>query len=121
MATFADHINTIMAKAPVGQTVEADAPEYWCDCYSAKVSVEGDLCPRCTKEHTQGYQVMSLIGRAANGMQLDSGIRYHAVPFGTRLAKCGAKPGRRSAGWSSYHGDDVTCPRCLKKLEGGVR
>ena len=34
---------------------------------------------------------------------------------------CGAKPGRRSAGWSSYPGEQVTCPKCLRKLAGRAR
>jgi hypothetical protein len=28
----------------------------------------------------------------------------------------GAKPGKRSNGWSEYHPAAVTCPKCLAKL-----
>lgn len=59
-----------------------------------------------------------LAGRCANGSELDSGTLYHAVPRNKSQALCGAKSGRRSAGW---RGEDekhaVTCPRCLKKME----
>jgi hypothetical protein len=57
-----------------------------------------------------------LTGRCMNGAERDHGTRAHAVPIGERKALCGAKPGRRSVGWSSYRESTVTCPRCLKKL-----
>lgn len=66
-----------------------------------------------------------LAGRCANGSELDSGTRWHAVPLGEHglswSALCGAEPGRRSAGWSSWtvRGQAVTCPRCLGKLPAG--
>jgi hypothetical protein len=45
--------------------------------------------------------------------------RYHAVKKSEISAICGAKPGRRSVGWSPTPKANsvVTCPRCLKKLE----
>ena len=66
-----------------------------------------------------------LAGRCANGSELDSGTLFHAVPDNSRIALCGAKPGRRSAGW---RGDDkandeqgaVSCKRCLAKLNARV-
>ena len=81
-----------------------------------------------------------LLGRLANGCQSDHGIRVHAVvikkvrarpcpynDWGKDQAKmtegqmaevglCGARPGRRSVGWSPSEGE-VNCPKCLKKLE----
>jgi len=66
--------------------------------------------------------IWRLAGRCSNGFERDGGARFHAVPADDRgvayVALCGAKPGRRSAGWSSYPGEAVTCPRCLRKLEG---
>lgn len=58
-----------------------------------------------------------LAGRCANGAEADGGRIYHAVVRGSWSALCGAKPGRRSAGWSSYPGETVTCSRCAKRLE----
>ena len=74
-------------------------------------------CQQCEINKARGYSVMVLAGRCANGSELDSGMRWHAVADGY-AALCGAKPGRRSAGWSSWYvkGQEVTCPRCLKKL-----
>lgn len=61
----------------------------------------------------------SLNGRLANGWERDSGKLFHAVPLVIGIALCGAKPGRRSAGWSenTIENDVVTCPRCLKKMK----
>lgn len=63
------------------------------------------------------YQALRLAGRCANVSERDGGARYHAVPPHSIKALCGATYGRRSAGWSEYPGDKVTCPRCQKKLE----
>lgn len=72
-----------------------------------------------------------LAGRCANGAERDKGRIYHAVPVGSRRALCGAEPGPRSAGWAPWNPEDsadqdVTCPRCRKKLAalttaGGTR
>lgn len=35
-------------------------------------------------------------------------------------AMCGATPGRRSNGWSTYKAQEVTCPKCLKRMGVGV-
>jgi hypothetical protein len=95
------------------------------------------------------YKIGALLGRLSNGFQSDHGIRYHAVvwkrikrppcpfndwgrkeipddDFTAQVALCGAKPGRRSVGWdfqngSSNVGKEVTCPRCLKKLQKGEK
>lgn len=75
-------------------------------------------CARCEENDKRGYAVMMLAGRCANGSELDHGTKWHAVKPGEYQAICSAKPGRRSAGWSSYTvlNQQVTCPRCLKKL-----
>jgi hypothetical protein len=68
------------------------------------------------------YRIGALLGRLANGFQSDHGTRYHAVvrrmvrnpnagkvldngyvipdKYERDVALCGAKPGRRSVGWS---------------------
>ena len=61
-----------------------------------------------------------LSGRCANGSERDCGMLYHAVPDESNKALCGAKPGRRSAGWrgdwpQDEHGP-VNCPRCLRRM-----
>lgn len=98
-------------------------PVYWVEerplcakCRWHEVAMPEDLCEQCAREEAQGYEVLSMTGRCANGAQRDSGTRYHAVRFGEYKAVCGTTHGRRSR-WSEYHGDAVTCPRCIKKLE----
>jgi hypothetical protein len=44
-------------------------------------------------------------------------VAYAQHPAGLHLpALCGARPGKRSGGWSEYRPAAVTCPRCLAKL-----
>jgi hypothetical protein len=86
-------------------------------CRNFDVANDGDICEQCTREQAQGYEVMAMLGRLADGFQSDHGTRYHAVKFGSQRAMCGAQPGKRSVGWSEYHGKDVTCPRCIKKVQ----
>jgi hypothetical protein len=92
------------------------------------------------------YKASMLLGRLSDGFQSDHGVLVHAVvtklvkprpcPWNdwgrdaTKMAQkveaevgmCGARPGRRSVGWSHRHGTDkpgelkVNCPRCLKKI-----
>jgi hypothetical protein len=58
-----------------------------------------------------------LSGRCADGAERDGGVKYHGLRRADQgRALCGAKPGRRSAGWSPYPGEAVTCPRCLVKI-----
>jgi hypothetical protein len=73
-------------------------------------------CPQCTENNTRGYQVKQLAGRCANGLEGGHGSKWHAVKNGEAL--CGAKPGRRSVGWSEYQilGQLITCPKCLKRV-----
>lgn len=58
-----------------------------------------------------------MMGRCADGAERDSGRLYHALPEGQWTAACGAKPGRRSAGWSVHKGESVTCKRCRAKMQ----
>lgn len=64
-------------------------------------------------------------GRCANGGERDRGAVLHAVERGADLeaALCGAKPGRRSAGWSITQLPlaKVSCPRCLVRVERGAK
>lgn len=73
------------------------------------------------------YLAARLAGRCANGYERDQGRRVHAVPHSETLAAngycttpaaCGAKPGRRSAGWSVTV-EAPSCPRCLAVLNRG--
>ena len=91
------------------------------------------------------YKIGYLLGRCASGAEADCGTLNHAVttklvqrplcPYNdwgrnripaddtidAEVALCGARPGRRSVGWSydntSIQQTSVTCPRCRKKLE----
>jgi len=58
-----------------------------------------------------------LTGRCVDGGERDSGRLFHAVQRGDHVALCGAKPGRRSVGWSTDEGERVTCARCLSKVK----
>jgi hypothetical protein len=60
-----------------------------------------------------------LAGRCANGAERDGGTLYHAIPVGSWTAVCGARPGKRSAGWSESGFErqhEVTCPKCAKRI-----
>ena len=63
-----------------------------------------------------------LAGRCRSGSE-PGGTRLHVVPDwkpgGMNVAICGAKPGRTSAGWSSWPEsiENANCPRCLKALK----
>ncbi len=60
--------------------------------------------------------IYRLTGSRKNGSELDGGRLYHAVPKHTYTALCGRKPGKTSD-WSSYPGQEVTCKRCVSRLE----
>lgn len=60
-------------------------------------------------------QARRMAGQCTSGAERDGGKLFHAVARNKAL--CGAKPGRRSVGWSAHLGEKVTCPRCLKKME----
>ena len=59
-----------------------------------------------------------LDGRCANGYERDGGDIYHAVVDDEEKAICGAKPRSRSAVWGAWDGENITCEKCLKKLDG---
>lgn len=73
---------------------------------------------------TTNYTAAKLAGRCSDGYERGQGMRVHALAdarrpdattvYGTAL--CGAKPGRRSVGWTPMDGTEITCPQCLKKL-----
>lgn len=95
---------------------------YYChECHEIAVDQDGKICQKCQDEHQSGYHIARLAGRCANGAERDSGTLYHAIQLGDYKAMCSAEPGRRSAGWSPYHGDNVTCPRCLRILQNKTR
>ena len=70
----------------------------------------------------------SLSGRCANGFERGTGALIHAIDYGavrlddyfTGPAVCGAKPGRRSSGWSIRYPGAITCRRCLKRLRAAL-
>lgn len=64
-----------------------------------------------------------LAGRCANSFELDHGCIIHAIPkqvdssypyYGSAI--CGAKPGRRSAGFYFAPTAPITCPKCLRRI-----
>jgi hypothetical protein len=62
------------------------------------------------------YRIRRLAGRCSNGYGRDSGRLAHAVPSDSHIALCGASYGRRSAGWSEWDDEKITCSRCLEKI-----
>ena len=69
----------------------------------------------------------TLAGRCADGRELGQGSRVHAVNGTLRTdynelhgtALCGAKPGRRSVGWTvAPPATEVNCPRCCARWRG---
>lgn len=56
-----------------------------------------------------------LAGQCRSGAD-SKGALAHAVPVNSYTALCGRTYGRRSAGWSDYLDQQVTCPRCLRKM-----
>lgn len=59
------------------------------------------------------YRITHLAGAARSGAD-KTGYITHVVINGRAL--CGKVPGRRSAGWSEYDDQAVTCPICARKL-----
>jgi hypothetical protein len=90
-------------------------------CYTL-IPEDATFCEDCRQELNQGFAVRSLAGRCANGAERDHGRLHHALPFTrdgiSHKALCGATPGPRSAGWSTWgQGEKVTCERCLRKMK----
>ena len=97
-------------------------------CYHCQIAEKNN--PSADERGAVVFEISQLAGRCANGFEGGHGVLFHArivaeyeyIPgeFGaSNTALCGAKPGKRSAGWSSYQpaGRVVTCKRCLKKVE----
>jgi len=63
------------------------------------------------------YTPKVLTGRCRTGSER-GGHLAHAVAGDSwyETALCGAKPGKRSNGWSEYRPEAVTCPKCLARL-----
>lgn len=61
-------------------------------------------------------------GRCLTGYERDGGTLAHAV-FGEHSANsyvkaaCGTRPGLRGNGWATWPSEQVTCPRCVARLE----
>ena len=62
------------------------------------------------------YRITHLAGRARSGGD-SVGKVTHLVESFYWKALCGKEPGRRSAGWSEYNDNELTCPRCITKLQ----
>ena len=58
-------------------------------------------------------KILRMTGRCSNGFEHDGGNLYHAVD--EQQSACGAKPGKRSAGWSLHEGEALTCQKCVAK------
>ena len=84
------------------------------DCFPG-VGALVELNKRYNPEALLDYEPRALLGRLANGAERDHGMIVHAV--GKAGALCGAKPGGRSAGWSLYPEDRITCSKCLTNIE----
>jgi hypothetical protein len=59
-----------------------------------------------------GVEIRRMAGPCANGFERNGGTRWHALVAGRAI--CGA---RCKSFWSFETGEEVTCPRCQKKLE----
>ncbi len=117
MNSIMDYLKQYAAEHPEDHTEVEPVEVHWCaECRGVEVANDDHLCERCAAEWKQGYRVLSMAGRCANGAERDSGTLVHAVEFSNPRALCGAKPGKRSVGWVRPVGTVVTCPRCLRRL-----
>jgi hypothetical protein len=117
MQSIMDTLRSAADRYPVEYVSRDIAADYHCaNCRAVIVTEPGDLCEQCAIEHARGWYAGMKTGRCANGAERDAGTVYHAVDIKTGRAKCGTYPARRSR-WSDYHGDRVTCARCLVKLQ----
>lgn len=80
-------------------------------------------------ERRASLQPAKLAGRCADGMERGQGTKVHALANARRNAAfgdvygdalCGAKPGRRSVGWTALDGHAITCPRCRRKMQANT-
>lgn len=63
------------------------------------------------------FRPMKKAGPLRNGAELNKGTVIHAVPADQTYcgpALCGQQPAIQ---WSDCAGREVTCPRCLRRLE----
>jgi hypothetical protein len=88
------------------------------NCKSKNYTTDGH-CKDCGYVVKLDICVRQKAGRCANGAELGSGVLWHAIPKSGESwgridkALCGARPGKRTPGWSSYHASTViTCPKC---------
>jgi len=91
------------------------------EVFRVKVKARIDLELEHVGKAIAPVQPRRLAGRCVDGSERDGGALYHGVEAGQHTALCGAKPGRRSIGWSMHKGDGVTCARCLSKLKAKRR
>lgn len=88
------------------------------------------MCEDCLADFKRGYRPMQLAGRCRTGSDWQRTPVVHAVPtigdgkaggwpYISGTALCGAKPKGLSAGWSEWRHGEVSCARCLKKIEKG--
>jgi hypothetical protein len=79
-----------------------------------------NLIERMRKEGNvdlENFDIMYLAGRCVDGAERDGGTRFHVVNLTTAKALCGARPGKRSAGWFGawIRPPQITCPKCFQK------
>ena len=70
--------------------------------------------PDGCEDHSVTVKPRRLSGRCSSGSEGGGGTLFHAVAY--RVALCGARPGRQSAGWSHDKGVKVTCTKCLRLM-----
>lgn len=64
---------------------------------------------------SKDYKILRKTGRLANGNEGGAGTIYHAVKS-DGISLCGTTHGRLG-NWGFEEGEQVTCSRCLKKME----
>ena len=70
------------------------------------------------------YKGRVKLGRLSNGFESDHGYVVHACSSNISSycggkALCGTEPGKKSVGWSPADYPEITCPKCIKKLNKG--
>jgi len=92
------------------------------NCKSKNYTTDGH-CKDCGYVVKLDICVRQKSGRCANGAELGHGILWHAVPKSGESwgnidrALCGARPGKRTPGWSGWHNSkEITCLKCLKRF-----
>lgn len=62
------------------------------------------------------FLALQKTGRRADGANRDHGKVVHAVKPGSWTAFCGTQP-QGSGDWSAWESPEVTCAKCLKKVQ----